>query len=102
MGGEGDRMDFTIISLDQEYCSKCIVGSVCFKDDWFVGYPMHKNVHRGESLFQSFERFLTVFREDVRSVLSGEASERNDDVGVVGDEPSIEICKPEEALDSFD
>ncbi|KIN98462.1 hypothetical protein M404DRAFT_157730, partial [Pisolithus tinctorius Marx 270] len=52
-----------------------------------------------EGILQAEESRVALLRKVPRSTLSHEASEWNDDVGVVINELSVEICKTEERLD---
>ena len=57
---------------------------------------MSENRSRGESLLQEVENGATVVGEFPRSVFAGKLHERNDDVGVVVDEMTVEVCESEE------
>ncbi|KIO04681.1 hypothetical protein M404DRAFT_142739, partial [Pisolithus tinctorius Marx 270] len=52
-----------------------------------------------EGILQAEESGAALLGKVPRSTLSHEASERNDNVGVVINESSVEICKAEERLD---
>ena len=52
---------------------------------------MHKDRSGGEGLFQGVECSPTIFVKISRSVFSSKTSERNDYVGVVEDETSVEV-----------
>ncbi|KIN95102.1 hypothetical protein M404DRAFT_166698 [Pisolithus tinctorius Marx 270] len=60
---------------------------------------MSENGSRAEGILQAEESGAALLGKVPRSTLSREASERNDDVGVVINESSIEICETKERLD---
>ncbi|KIO00963.1 hypothetical protein M404DRAFT_151479 [Pisolithus tinctorius Marx 270] len=60
---------------------------------------MSENGSRAEGILQAEESRVALLRKVPRSTLSREASEWNDDVGVVINELSIEICETKERLD---
>ncbi|KIN96462.1 hypothetical protein M404DRAFT_162931 [Pisolithus tinctorius Marx 270] len=60
---------------------------------------MSENGSRAEGILQVEESRVALLGKVPRSTLSHEASERNDDVGVVINESSIEICETKERLD---
>ena len=63
-----------------------------------VGNPMSEDRSRSESLLQEVESRATVVSEFPRSVFVGKPRERNDDVGVVMNETTVEVRKSEEGL----
>ncbi|KIO00037.1 hypothetical protein M404DRAFT_153735 [Pisolithus tinctorius Marx 270] len=60
---------------------------------------MSENRSRAEGILQAEESRVALLGKVPRSTLSCEASERNDDVRVVINESSVEICEAEERLD---
>ncbi|KIO01521.1 hypothetical protein M404DRAFT_149767 [Pisolithus tinctorius Marx 270] len=60
---------------------------------------MSENRSGAEGILQAEESGAALLGKVPRSTLSREASERNDDVGVVINESSIEICETKERLD---
>ena len=59
---------------------------------------MSENRSGGKSLLQEVESRATVIGEFLRSVFAGKLCERNNDVGVVVDETTVEVHKSEEGL----
>ncbi|KIN93557.1 hypothetical protein M404DRAFT_170945 [Pisolithus tinctorius Marx 270] len=62
---------------------------------------MSKDWSGGESGLKAEESGAALFGEAPRSALLSEAGEQNNYVGVVTNEPMIEVCKPEKGLDVF-
>ncbi|KIN96870.1 hypothetical protein M404DRAFT_161918 [Pisolithus tinctorius Marx 270] len=62
---------------------------------------MSKDQSRGEGGLKVEESGVALFGEAPRSALLSEAGEQNNYVGVVTDEPMIEVCKPKKGLDVF-
>ena len=60
---------------------------------------MSENRSKGKSLLQEVESRATIVGEFPRSVLVGKLHERNNDVGVVMDESTVEVRESEEGLD---
>ncbi|KIO08925.1 hypothetical protein M404DRAFT_133593 [Pisolithus tinctorius Marx 270] len=60
---------------------------------------MSENRSRAEGILQAEEGGAALLRKVPRSALSCEASEQDNDVGVVINESSIEVCEAEEGLD---
>ena len=60
---------------------------------------MSENRSRGKSLLQEVESRVAIVSEFPRSVFAGKLRERDNDVGVVMDELTVEVRKSEEGLD---
>lgn len=97
-GVESDGMDFSIRSSDREDGGDCIIGGIRFQSHLGVWEPVGKDWSRGESFLEVLERFSAIVGKVPLDVLLGETSERNDDVGVVVNETTVEVGKSEEGL----
>ncbi|KIO07381.1 hypothetical protein M404DRAFT_136870 [Pisolithus tinctorius Marx 270] len=62
---------------------------------------MSKDQSRGEGGLKAEESRVALFGEAPRSTLPSEVGEWNNYVGVITDEPMIEVCKPKKGLDDF-
>ncbi|KIO03302.1 hypothetical protein M404DRAFT_146089 [Pisolithus tinctorius Marx 270] len=76
-----------------------IVGGISFNCKWSIRNPVSENRSRAGGILQAEESGVTLLRKAPRSTLSHEASERDNNVRVVINESSIEICKAKEGLD---
>ena len=97
-GGEGagvksNRVYFTRVSLNGEDCTKCIVRGISFYDDRLIRNLMCEDRSRGEGRFQGFKGLSSSISEVPRDTLASKTSERNNEVGVVGDESMIEVSE---------
>ncbi|KIO14405.1 hypothetical protein M404DRAFT_120976 [Pisolithus tinctorius Marx 270] len=96
---ESDWAEFTIGAGDRQNASNGIVRGVSFNCKQSIRNPVSENRSGAEGILQAEESGVALLRKVPRSTLSHEASERNDDVGVVINESSVEVCKAEERLD---
>ena len=96
MGVEGHRLDLTGVSLNGEDCTKGIVQGVGLNNNGFVRNPMSEDWGRGEGGLKGLERLLSGIGEIPRDALVGELSKRNNNVGIVQDETSVEVCKAQQ------
>jgi len=92
-GVESHGVIITGVGLDRENGTKSIVGGVSFYDDGFVGDPVSENGSGNESGLECFERFACFISEFPFDTFASESSERNNDVGVVGNETAIEVSE---------
>ena len=95
-GVEGHRVDLTGVGLNGEDRAKGIVRGVGLNNDGFVGDPMSEDRGRGDGGLKGFERLSSGIGEVPRSTLAGEPSEGNDNVGIVRDETTVEVCESQE------
>ncbi|KIO05145.1 hypothetical protein M404DRAFT_141637 [Pisolithus tinctorius Marx 270] len=98
-GVESDWAEFTVGAGDQQNASNGIVGGVSFHCKRSIRDPMSENGSRAEGILQAEESRAALLGKVPRSTLSREVSEQDDDVGVVINESSIEICETKERLD---
>ncbi|KIO01763.1 hypothetical protein M404DRAFT_149401 [Pisolithus tinctorius Marx 270] len=96
---ESNWVEFTIRAGDQQNTSNGIVRGVSFNCKWSIRNPVSENRSGAEGILQAEESGVALLGKVPRSTLSCEASEWNDDVGVVVNELSVEICEAEERLD---
>ncbi|KIM66076.1 hypothetical protein SCLCIDRAFT_111444 [Scleroderma citrinum Foug A] len=76
-----------------------IVQGISLDHQQSVGNPMSENRSKGKSLLQEVESRATIISEFPRSVFVGKLHERNNDVGVVMDESTVEVRECKEGLD---
>ncbi|KIN92824.1 hypothetical protein M404DRAFT_157900 [Pisolithus tinctorius Marx 270] len=96
---ESDWAEFTVGAGDQQNASNGIVGGVGFHCKQSIKNPVSENRSAAEGILQVEESGAALLRNVPRSTLSREVSEQNDDVGVVINESSVEVCKTKERLD---
>ncbi|KIO01585.1 hypothetical protein M404DRAFT_149669 [Pisolithus tinctorius Marx 270] len=96
---ESDWAEFTIRAGDRQNASNDIVGGISFYCKWSIRDPVSENRSRVEGILQAEESGAALLGKVPRSTLSCEASEWNNDVGVVINELSVEICETKERLD---
>ncbi|KIO00230.1 hypothetical protein M404DRAFT_152992 [Pisolithus tinctorius Marx 270] len=96
---ESDWAEFTVGAGDRQNASNGIVGGVSFHCKWSVRNPVSENRSGAEGILQAEESGVALLGKVPRSTLSHEASEWNDDVGVVINESSVEVCETKERLD---
>jgi len=75
-----------------------VVRGIRFHDDRGVWNKIDEYGYSGEGVFESIESALTVLREDPRSIFLGEPGERDHNVGVIENEPAVEIGESQEGL----
>ncbi|KIO09545.1 hypothetical protein M404DRAFT_131861 [Pisolithus tinctorius Marx 270] len=98
-GVESDWAEFTVGAGDQQNASNGIVRGVSFNCKWSIRDPVSEDRSRAEGILQVEESGVALLGKVPRSTLSHEVSEWNDDVGVVINESSVEICETKERLD---
>ncbi|KIN95566.1 hypothetical protein M404DRAFT_165501 [Pisolithus tinctorius Marx 270] len=98
-GVESNWAEFTIRAGDRQNTSNGIVGGVGFNCKQSVRDPVSENRSRTKGILQMGESGVALLGKVPRSTLSREASEQNDDVRVVVNESSVEVCKAKERLD---
>ncbi|KIO06488.1 hypothetical protein M404DRAFT_138923, partial [Pisolithus tinctorius Marx 270] len=94
-----DWAEFTVGAGDQQNTSNGIVRGICFNCKQSIRNPVSENRSRAEGILQAEESRAALLGKVPRSTLSHEASEWNDDVRVVINELSVEICETKERLD---
>ncbi|KIO02894.1 hypothetical protein M404DRAFT_146779, partial [Pisolithus tinctorius Marx 270] len=99
VGVESDWAEFTIRAGEQQNTSNGIVGGISFNCKWSVRNPMSEDRSRAEGILQAEEGRVALLRKVPRSTLSHEVSEWNDNVRVVINESSVEVCEAKEGLD---
>ena len=57
---------------------------------------MSEDWSRGEGRLKGLERLSSGIREIPQDTLAGEPSKRNNNVGIVQDETSVEVCEAHE------
>jgi len=102
VGVERNRSEFTIGASDGENTSDSIVGGISFNGERSVGDPMSKDRSGGKGLLQGVESGATLIGEIPRRSLVGQTGERNNNVGVIMNEATVEVGKSEERLDVLD
>ena len=93
---EGHRVDLTGVGLNGEDRAKGIVQGVGLNNNGFVRDPMSEDRGRGEGGLKGLERLSGSIGEIPWDTLVGEPSERKDNVGIVRDEMSVEVCEAQE------
>ncbi|KIO08948.1 hypothetical protein M404DRAFT_132862 [Pisolithus tinctorius Marx 270] len=96
---ESNWAEFTIRAGDQQNASNGIIRGISFNCKQSVRNPVSENRGGAEGSCQAEESGVALLEKVPRSTLSHEASEWNDDVGVVINESSVEICETKERLD---
>ena len=89
-------MDLTRVGLNGEDRAKGIVRGISLNNNGFVRDPMSEDWGRGEGGLKGLERLSSGIKEIPRGTLAGELSKRNDNVGIVRDEMSVEVCEAQE------
>src|ERR1700731_1365534 len=97
-GMKGDRVDFAIQSDCGENHSDSIVRGIHFDYKQSSRDKMQEDQNGGECRFQGVECRLAVIRPEPRSIFSGKAGHRSDNVGVSMDEMVVEIGESKERL----
>ena len=94
-------MELTVLPLG-ENCSNGIVRSICLDNELSIGSVMSEDWHCHEHGLERVECVMALSVEVPRHVFASEACKRHCDLGVLGDEMTIEVCKPKERLNVFD
>ena len=102
MGVEHYRMNFFIGCDDRKYRSNYIVGCIGLDNDWGLGDPVQEYRSSSESVLQIDECFMDLLGELERDGFASKTGKGNDNFGIVIDESSIEVRKPEERLNVLD
>ena len=101
-GVEHDRVEFAGVEGDGQDTGDGVVRSVGLDGDLVVRHPVVADRGGDERGLERVERVAALLVEVPRYSFAGEAGERKDDLGVVVDEPPIEVREPEERLDVAD
>ncbi|KIN96514.1 hypothetical protein M404DRAFT_162744 [Pisolithus tinctorius Marx 270] len=96
---ESDWVEFTVGAGDRQNASNGIVGGIGFNCKWSIRNPVSENRSGAEGILQVEESGVALLGKVPRSTLSHEASEWNNNVGVVINESSVEVCETKERLD---
>ncbi|KIO12030.1 hypothetical protein M404DRAFT_125113 [Pisolithus tinctorius Marx 270] len=96
---ESDWVEFTVGAGDRQNASNGIVRGVGFHCKQSIRNPVSENRSGAEGILQVEESRAALLGKVPRSTLLHEACERNDDVGVVINESSVEVCETKERLD---
>ena len=91
------QLEFGIGTDNGQDASDGIVQGVSLDHKQSIGNPMSEDRSRSEGL-QEVESGATIIGEFPRSVFVGKPCERNDNVGVVMNETTVEVCESEEGL----
>ena len=95
-------MNFGVLQLYGEDGGERVIGSVSFNDDRSIGYPVVQNWSGSECLLQVVKGGTHFFIKLEAGVFVCKAGERNDNIGVVVDEASVEVGETKEGLDILD
>jgi len=90
-GVVGDWTNFSISTGNRQDTGDSIVGGIGFHDDRGIRNEVSENGRSSEGMLKCIERTLTVLGEVPRGILPGESGKGDHDVGVVKDEPAVEI-----------
>ena len=90
-GVVGDQMNLSIGASDRQDASDGVVRGISFHDDRGIWNKVGEDGRSSEGMLESIERTSTVLREIPRSIFLGEPGKRNHNVGVIKDEPAVEI-----------
>ncbi|KIK78856.1 hypothetical protein PAXRUDRAFT_162881, partial [Paxillus rubicundulus Ve08.2h10] len=101
-GVECNQAEFVIRAVDGKDAHDGIVGGASLNDDRGVRHPMSQNRSGGEGIFQTPESRAAFVREVPRSIFPSEASEQNNNVGIIENEVAVEVGETEEGLDVSD
>ena len=93
--------DAIVIILREDPCSNEIQG-ICFDNDWSVVVEVAEDRYSGKGYFQGFDSHLVVIIPHEGDFIVCQAGQWGDDMGVVLDEPGIEVCKANEPADIGD
>ena len=94
---EGDRMDLVLNDYGEDG-SQSVIGGVSFHNDLSIGVPLNEDRSGGERGLQGVKGSLALVCPCPLCGLSGKTSERNGYVGVMRNESTIEVSKPQEGL----
>ncbi|KIK76502.1 hypothetical protein PAXRUDRAFT_169742, partial [Paxillus rubicundulus Ve08.2h10] len=92
-GVECDWVEFIIWAVDGKDASDGVVGDVSLNDDRGTRHPMSQNGSRGEGIFKTPESRVAFIGEVPWSVFPCEASEQNNNVGIIENEVVVEVDK---------
>src|SRR6267154_1077571 len=98
VGDQSDRAELIIRTLDRENTSDGIIGGISLNDNGHIRHPVRKHRSSGEGGLESGESSPTIVGEVPRGIFASKTSEGNHDVGVVINEPPIEIGEAQEGL----
>src|SRR5271168_276924 len=90
-GVERNGVNFAGIINNRQYSSKSVIRSISLNDKRLIGSPVRENGSGSESGLESIERSASFVGKGPRNTLAGEASERNNDAGIFGNETTVEI-----------
>src|SRR6202789_320938 len=97
-GMKSDRVNFSIGSPRRKYHGERVVRSVSFHNKFCVGDPFGKNRSMCKLLFQEIKRGTAIAIEVPDSMFAGEPRERDNNVRIAVNEPSIEVTKTQKGL----
>src|ERR1700679_1175924 len=97
-GMKSDRVNFSVGSPRRKYRGERAVRSVGFHNKFCVGDPFCKNRSMCELLFQEIKRGTAIAIEVPDGMFAGEPRERDNNVGIAMNEPSIEVTKTQKGL----
>src|SRR5271168_348006 len=90
-GVERNGVNFAGIVNNRQDSSKGIIRSIRLNDKRLIRSPVRENGSGGESGLESVERSTSFVGKGPGNTLAGEASERNNDAGIFGNETTVEI-----------
>ena len=99
---EGNGVEFPIGGPNGVYRGDGIVRGVGLYDLGCIRDPMGKDGSGGEHEFERVEGALAVGVETPWGIFPEKAGHRDDDIGVLQNETTIEICESEEGLNIAD
>src|SRR5271156_2411528 len=88
---ECNGMNFAGIVNNRQDSSKSIIRSIRLHDKRLIRSPVRENGSGSESGLEGVERSASFVGKGPTNTLAGEASERNNDAGILGNETTVEI-----------
>src|SRR5271156_3670375 len=88
---ERNGVNFAGIVNNRQDSSKSVIRSISLNNKRVIGSPVRENGSGSESGFESVERSASFVGKGPGNTLTGEASERNNDAGIFGNETTVEI-----------
>src|ERR1700679_3050201 len=95
---KSDRVNFSVGSPHRKYRGERIVQSVGFHNKFCVGDPFGKNRSMCKLLFQKIKRGTAIAIEVPDGLFAGEPHERDNNVRIAVNEPSIEVTKTQKGF----
>jgi len=95
---ERHGMELAVFGNNGKNCGEGIVRGISFNDNRSVRDPMSKDRSRGKGFLQQVEGFPSLIGKLEWDAFAGETGERDNNIGVVENEASVEVGEAKEGL----